>query len=145
MKTVLAVLLLIVALPLVGCMTPQSGANSPSNPASSTAAGGFGAQTNTGTQGQAQTPQTTSAGPATQNWVFASKGDPTVQLELLKALSTLKATPEQIVDAMRALNGAPQTVSINTRDNITSSGDPEATGASGGTGGGGTTGNVSRP
>ena len=127
----------LVTLALMGCTMPGSSNQSPSNPASSTAAGGFGAQTVAGDQGQAQTPQTTSAGPATQNWNFASEGDAAVQLELLEALAEMKATPEQIVSALRALNGAPETVEITTGTITIQTGSPEATGASGGTGGGG--------
>lgn len=127
-----------------GCATPGSGALSPSNPASTTAGGGFGAQTNTGTQAQAQTPQTATAGPATLNWYFASQGLAELAMRILEVAEENGWTPEQIAAVLSSSSGAPDAVTIQTGDITTTSGSPDATGASGGTGGG-TTGDVSRP
>ena len=137
MKTlgvVLAVLL------LVGCQTPTGSGLGPSQPSSANAGQGQGAQTIGGSQGSAQTPQTTSAGPATQNWWFASQVDSAVQAAILKLAADANWTAEQVTAALQATNGAPQVVTLTTGNNSITTGSPEAIGAAGGTGGGGTTG-----
>jgi hypothetical protein len=128
--------LAIVVAVLVGCATPGGGTASPSTagaPATGTALQG--AQNIGRDQGQAQTPQTVTTGTATQNWYFASQVSSAIQEMILAMAQAERWTPEQTVAALKAANGAPETVTITTQSNTVQSGDGDQAGASGGTGG----------
>jgi len=134
-------IILILAVSMVACMTPGRTQSPATDGGNAAATGAFGAQTVGGDQGAGQTPQTATTGTATFNWFFASQGDSTVQLELLKALVNLEAKPEQIIAAMNALNGAPENVNITTGDVTTETGSSEQVGSTSGTGTSGPAGN----
>lgn len=135
MFNILSIVLLLIC--FTGC-NGIPGSNSPgTDGGSATATGAFGAQTVGGDQGSGQTPQTGTTGTASLNWNFAAEGNGAVQLELIKALTELKATPKEIVAAMKALNGAPENVTITVGDITTQSGSGEQTGSTAGTGGSG--------
>jgi hypothetical protein len=68
------------------------------------------------------------------NWNFAAEGNGAVQLELIKALVELEASAKEIVAAMKALNGAPENVTITVGDITTQSGSGEQVGSTSGTG-----------
>ena len=132
----------------IGCQsTPGSGDSPGTEGGSSTAAGGFGAQTVGGDQGQAQTPQTNTSGTATNALKFASEGvDPAVALELLKLATGAGWTAEQLAGVLKGMNGAPEKVTITVKDGIHAvSGANENVGSSGGTGGTGTNKVVKEP
>lgn len=86
-------------------------------------------------QGQAQTPQTVTTGTATQNWYFASQVDSAIQAAILAMAEAKDWTAEQTVNALKATNGAPETVTITTQSNTVQSGAGDQAGSSGGTGG----------
>jgi len=119
---------------LVACMTPTTSQSPGTEGGPATATGAFGAQTVGGDQGAGQTPQTATTGTATFNWFFASQGDSVVQRMLLETLAGLNATPEQIIAAMSALNGAPENVTITTGSVTTQTGSSEQVGSTSGTG-----------
>lgn len=86
-------------------------------------------------QGQAQTPQTVTTGTATQNWYFAATVDSVIQATILAIAQAQSWTADQIISAMKATNGAPETVTITTQANSVQSGAGDQAGSSGGTGG----------
>jgi hypothetical protein len=86
-------------------------------------------------QGQAETPQTLTTGTATQNWYFASTVDSAIQAQILAIAEDKGWTAEQTIAALKATNGAPDKVEIQTTSNSVQSGAADQAGASGGTGG----------
>jgi len=135
-RTIGFTLMLLAVLMFIGCGSlPKGGDLSPGTAGgAATATGAFGAQTVGGDQGSGQTPQTGTTGTATQNWNFAAEGNGSVQLALIEALVQLMAKPEEIVAAMKALNGAPENVTISVSDITIQSGSGEQTGSTAGTG-----------
>ena len=136
-------LLIIVAVLMlcIGCQsTPGAGDSPATDGGNSTAAGGFGAQTVGGDQGQAQTPQTNTSGTASNFLKFASEGvDPAVALELMKLAAEKDWTAEELSVILKGMNGAPELVTITVHDGIHAiTGANENVGSSGGTGGTGT-------
>ena len=112
------------------------GARSPGTAGAPAVATGIqGAQTIGGDQGQAQTPQTVTTGTASIYWEFASKVDAAIQAALLALAAEKDWTAQQTIDALKATNGAPETVNITTADISVQSGAGDQAGASGGTGG----------
>ena len=119
-----------------GCQGLPGGSQSPGTAgAPAVATGVQAAQTIGGDQGQAQTPQTVTTGTATQNWFFASQVDSAIQAAILAMAEAKDWTAEQTIAALRATNGAPETVEISTESNTVQSGAGDQAGASGGTGG----------
>lgn len=125
---------LIAILALVACESMPPGAGSPGVDSAATATGLQGAQNIGGDQGLGQTPQDTVGGLATQNWWFASQGDSKVQMEVIGYAREVGATMVELKDALTALSGAPQTVSITAGDTAIAGGDAEAVGATTGAG-----------
>lgn len=130
-------IILAAALALVACQSPGGGSLSPSQPSTSTAGQGFGAQTVGGSQGAAQTPQTTPGGQATQTWHFASLMPFETLTAILAAAKENAWTAETTLAAIKAASGAPQTVSITTGAMTVQGGSASATGASSGAAAGG--------
>lgn len=130
-----ALLLAVLVVGLTACQSP-GGPLSPSQPSSSTAGQGQGAQTVGRDQGSGQTPQTVPGGQAIQTWHFAALM-PFETLELLLDAAQEGAwTPETLLAAMQAASGAPHTVTISTEAMTIQGGSATATGATAGTGGG---------
>jgi len=140
------IIIIAAALALVACQTPSSGSLSPSQPSTASAGQGFGAQTVGGSQGAAQTPQTTPGGQASQVWHFASLMPYETLTALLTAAQDGAWTAETLLAAIQAASGAPQTVSITTGAMTVQGGSASATGAASGAGTGGTSQNpVTQP
>lgn len=136
----LAVVVLLM-LTLAACQLPAGGGGfSPSQPSSAGAGLGQGAQTIGGSQGAAQTPQTTPGGQASQIWHFASLMPFETLTAILSAAKEQEWTSEQVINAIKAASGAPQTVTITTQAMTIQGGSATTTGASSGAGAGGTAG-----
>ena len=129
------VILAVAALALVACQGVPGGGMSPGTDSAATAAGGFGAQTVTGGQGQGQTPQDVQGGMATQNWHFASDTPSNVQMEIMALAKEKNWTAEEIVSALQATNGAPENVTITTGNMELGGGNADAVGSTAGQGG----------
>ena len=134
-----------VAVLAVACQTPGAGGMSPGTDSAATAAGGFGAQTVTGGQGQGQTPQDVQGGMATQNWHFASDTPSNVQMEIMALAKEKNWTAEEIVSALQATNGAPENVTITTGNMELGGGNADAVGSTAGQGGSQTPPNPTQP
>lgn len=114
--------------------TPTSGSNQPATNLAQTVG-----------NDQAAVPSTANGGQGFINNHFASEGDATVRLELLKIAAEAHWTPEQIAEALKASSSAPQSVSIQGAMSA-SGGNSSAIGS--GTGGGagvGGAGSVTKP
>ena len=126
-------------LALAGCgsLTP-GGALSPGTagaPATSTAAA------QTVGQDQAAVGGTATGGTGTINWYFASQASSAVQMEILAMAAAQGWSAAETIDAVKATNGSPESVTI-TNENVTNAGG-NADNAGAGTGGaGGSTGSI---
>ncbi len=126
----------------MGCQGLPGGTDSPgTSGGSSIGVQTQGAQTIGGDQGQAETPQTNTSGPATNQFKFASEGvDSGIGMKLIEMAETNKWTPEQLSSIFKSMNGAPETVDIKIEGGVhNQSGNNENVGSSGGTGASGMT------
>ena len=125
---------------LVSCTTP-SGGSSPTQGSNQPATN----LAQTVGNAQAAVPSTANGGQGYNELRFASEGDATVRLELLKLAAENHWTPEQITAAFASASSAPQTVTIT--GNISSNGGNSSAIGSGTGGGLGQTGSgtVTKP